>query len=387
MGLNLKIGFKIIIVPLIAYLIFAMLRLSMGVIIPEVIEEYGLSEVGGGGLLTSFSGAMSIFIIFGGYISDRIGKKITMSMGLTIMSFGIILAGHSAGYLSLLTFLFITGIGSGIFLPTLYALVGEVVPAARGALIGVTNGFFGLGGFLGPWVTAMLILNIGWRSPFWLIGGLSLAFSVLLWLNPYLKDHQERATVSSEGGYLPLLRDHHIIFLCIGIGIANFAYTSFIAWTPSYMEKIGNLNLSEVGLAFGSYSIIGALGAIFFGALSDRVGRRRTIFASGFPTFILSLLFFSGQIGQISLMVLSGVLGFTSFAYWNLAISAMQDHVDNRFIGAATGLMICVGLVSATFAPTVSGFMITNYGFNSALILSAALPQLLYVIVTSKATN
>jgi MFS family permease len=381
---NLKINFRFFIAPLVAYLILAMFRLSIGMVIPEAMVEYDLIEAEGGALLTSLLGATAIFIMLGGNLSDRIGKYVAMSIGFTIMSFGMILAGRSIGYYEMLFFLFIAGIGSGIFTASLYAFVGDIQPGSRGALVGITNAFYGIGGFIGPWITAILILNNDWHSPFYLMGLLALTLSCFLWAGASTKGNRKKVG-RTKINYRSFLRDINIIFLCAAIAIANFAFSSYSAWAPSYLNKIGMLDLSDVGLAFGSYSITGALGAIFYGTLSDKIGRRKSIIASGFPAFFISLFYFSGQIKYASLMLLSVVLGFTSYAYWNLAISALQDRVDNRYIGSATGIMLSFALVSAAIAPAVSGFMITNYGISIALILSIALPQLIYTILASKA--
>ncbi len=387
LSLKPRIDLRVVAVPLIGYLILAMFRLSVGVIIPEVIYEYSLTEAEGGMLLTSLLGAMALVIIVGGHLSDRIGRMITMSIGFTTMSFGILIGGYSVGYWALLISLFITGIGTGIFIVALYALMGEVMPASRGILVGFANGLFAIGGFLGPWISAILIMKLGWRSPFHLIGALAVALSFFLWFNSRSGFSRRATRKKSKEGFLILLKDTKVILLCIAMGIGNFLFASYAAWAPSYLIRIGNLHLSETGFAFGLYSLTGALGAIFFGMLSDKIGRRGGILASGIPAFIFALLYFSGYIVSKTLIVLSGVLGFITYTFWNLMIAAVQDRVDSRLLGSATGLMLNVGMIAAVPAPMIAGFMITNYGYNLALILTVAIPQLLYTIVASKATS
>lgn len=387
LSLKRRIDLRIVAIPLIGYLILAMFRLSVGVIIPELIYEFSLTEAEGGMLLTSLLGAMALVIIVGGHLSDRIGRMITMSIGFTTMSFGIIISGYSAGYWALLICLFITGIGMGIFIVALYALMGEVMPASRGVLVGFANGLFAIGGFLGPWISAILIMKLRWRSPFYFIGALAVALSFFLWFNSRSGFSQIGAKKKPKKGFLILLKDTRVILLCIAMGIGNFAFASYAAWAPSYLLKIGNLHLSETGFAFGLYSLTGALGAFFFGMLSDRIGRKGGILASGIPAFIFALFYFSGHIVSKSLIVLSGVLGFITYAFWNLMIAALQDRVDSRLLGSATGIVLNAGMIGAVPAPIIAGLMITNYGFTLALILTVAIPQLLYTIAASKATS
>ncbi len=386
MGLDRKIIF-LIAFPLLGYAIWAMFRLSIGVIIPEIMKEYRLVEIGGGIIVSLLLGTMAVFMVIGGLISDKIGTKTLMSIGFSILSLGLLFGGHSNSYNTLLLSLLLTGVGAGIFTPPLYAFVGNVIPASRGTIIGITNGFYGVGGFLGPWASAILILNFGWRSPFQSIGIIALILSIILWLDSRGEVKQNKKSKRSGGYYFPLFKNNRIIMLCVGIAVANLAFSSFAAWTPSYLIRIGNLNLADTGFAFGLYSIIGAIGATFFGILSDKISRRMSILASAIPGFAFTLLYFSGYIKEIGLIILSGMIGFTSFAYWNLIISSVQDDVDDELMGSATGLIQGMAYVSSAIAPTFSGFMITNFGYNLALILSVSLPQLIYATIASKAAK
>ena len=121
--------------------------------------------------------------------------------------------------------------------------------------------------------------------------------------------------------------------------------------------------------------------------MADKISKTINILTSGSLSFVLALLYFSNYVGPTSLIVLSGLLGFTAFAFWNLAISAVQDCVDDTRMGSATGITQGIATISGSVAPTVSGLAITNYGFDLALVLSVALPQLIYVFLALKATR
>jgi ACS family hexuronate transporter-like MFS transporter len=121
--------------------------------------------------------------------------------------------------------------------------------------------------------------------------------------------------------------------------------------------------------------------------MADKISKTIGSRTSGSLSFVIALLYFSNYVGPTSLIVLSGIFGFTAFAFWNLAISDVQDCVDDTRVGSATGITQGIAAISGSVAPTVSGFAITNYGFNLALVLSVALPQLIYVFLALKATR
>jgi ACS family hexuronate transporter-like MFS transporter len=330
---------------------------------------------------------MAVSMAFSGQLSDRMGKNVAISSGFTILSVGIFLGGYSVGYATLLICLFIVGVGAGVFIVAIYAYAGDVMPSSRNTLIGITNSLYALGGLVGSWTLAILTMKFGWRSPFNLVGILALVVSVLLWRFFGFKHSVNEIKDRSVEKRWDFLNNRHVVFLCAGIAVANFAFVAFTAWAPTYLVRVWSFDLSEAGFAFGLYALSGVLGATFFGILADKISRTVSILTSGFLSFILGLLYFSGYLGSTSLIVLSGMFGFTSFAYWNLAISAVQDCVEDTHMGSATGITQGIATLSGAVAPTVSGFMITNCGFNSALILSIALPELIYVALAWKATQ
>lgn len=374
--------------PLLGYLVLAMFRLSIGVIIPEVIREYRVNEAVGGLTLSSLLGAMALTTMLGGYTTDRVGKKTTMAMGLTLMACGMLLGGFPTGYMGLLSSMFMAGAGSGTFTAALFAFAGDIMPKSRGALVGLTNSFYAIGGLIGPWLSSILIASVNWHVPFYMMGAMALVTSTLLWLSSRsersLKAGSERVKVA----YAELPRNVHqeraMPLLCAGMGAANFAFVAFTAWAPSYMMKVGGLSLPETGFSFGLYSLAGAVGASFFGAFSDRFTRRRSVLASGILTSTFFLLYFSGLVRARNLIGLSLALGFPAFAYWNLTISSAQDRVDEKSIGSVTGMIQGVGLITGMVAPALSGLLIIHYGLPLALILSTTLPTIIYVAVTIK---
>lgn len=378
--MNKKGILSILIGPLVGYLVWAMFRLSFGVIIPTVMSEYGLIEAEGGALFSSSLGAMGVVMLIGGYLSDRIGKRIMMAIGFTFLSVGILAGGYSRGYSSLLFLMFIIGIGAGIFSSALHAFAGDIMPTSRGSLVGLTNSFYALGGFIGPWASAIIIMRLGWRSSFHLMGVIALIISIILWFGSR-KDYHRKKDQEPKIAYRTLLKERSIILLCLCIISANFSFISFIVWAPSYLVKIAGLTLSDAGFSFGLYSLMGALGAVFFGFLSDKVGGRGSMMSSGIIASALPLLYFSAYVGPRNLIVLSGVIGFTAFTYWNLTISSAQNQVDVALIGSVTGLIQSVALITGVMAPIISGLMISNYGYNLALILSTTLPMLFYTIL------
>ena len=118
-----------------------------------------------------------------GPISDTYGRRPVLLIGLLLMSLGVFGSGVAWSYGSLLTTRLITGVGSAMLPPTMMAALADNLPADRVAkAVGFLTASSWVGVALGVPAIALLGYMGGWRLPFYIAGGMSLAIWVLLWL-------------------------------------------------------------------------------------------------------------------------------------------------------------------------------------------------------------
>src|ERR1044072_1682364 len=155
---------------------FAMTTDSVGTIIPEVIREFDLGLTAGGSFHYASMSGIGIAAILLGFLADRIGRKRTILLGLTLFCIisALFSVGHSFGLFVVL--LFVSGLGIGIFKSGALALIGDVSTSTRdhASNMNLVEGFFGVGAIIGPALVAFLIQGgLSWK---WLY-----IVSALLW--------------------------------------------------------------------------------------------------------------------------------------------------------------------------------------------------------------
>src|SRR5512143_3145084 len=108
------------------FMMFAMTTDSVGVIIPEVIREFDLSMTAAGAFHYATMTAIACSGILLGYLADRLGRKPTIILGLTLFAVSSYLfaVGHAFGVF--LVLLVISGAAIGIFKTGALALVGDI---------------------------------------------------------------------------------------------------------------------------------------------------------------------------------------------------------------------------------------------------------------------
>jgi MFS family permease len=359
-----------------------MFRMSIGVMLPEIANDFSLLEVQSGALISSLFFGMMMTMGIAGYLSDRLGRTIASAVGLFLMSIGLLLTGYSNSYLNALGSVFIVGLGVGVFTSSLYAVMGEVIPKSRGLLVGVANGCYAFGGFIGPWLTGSILSYYGWRIPLYIFGLAGIPIIVGLWFSGMrtspkaTRSQREKVTKTSE-----MLKTRTVLIVSTALLSGNIGFGSFASWAPTFLSSVDGLDITQTGLAVGIWALTGGAGAMILGWLSDRSSRKAVILGSGICAAVLAYFYFMSVNSFLIIAGLSAAFGFTAYAYWSLLISLAQDSVELASIGSVTGLVQNVSIVGSIIAPVMAATLIAAIGVTWAMIASVSIPYLVIAIL------
>jgi MFS family permease len=105
---------------------------------------------------------MVIFLFIAGILSDSLGRKSVLILGFIFSGISFLLYGFTKNLLFLLLTSFIGGIGDGLGMTTLMALLTDIAPLnARGVVVGLYRTFQDIGGFIGPLIFIMVYMKFG----------------------------------------------------------------------------------------------------------------------------------------------------------------------------------------------------------------------------------
>lgn len=121
-----------------------------------------------------------IFLLIAGYLSDRYGRKPVLAAGFCVGALSLISFVLSTNFSNLLFSGFLGGVGEGLGLTTLLALLTDVAPPnARGGAVGLYRTFMDMGGFFGPILFMIVYTSFSAKTPFYL-ATLILLINILL---------------------------------------------------------------------------------------------------------------------------------------------------------------------------------------------------------------
>jgi MFS transporter, DHA1 family, quinolone resistance protein len=148
------------------FLMFAMTTDAVGTVIPRVIEEYRLSMTAASAFHWVTMAAIALGAILLGFLADRLGRKITILLGLLLYGVASLLFafGNTLGFFVAL--LAISGVGIAVFKIGAIGLIGDISTSTKQhtATMNLAEGFFGVGAMIGPAiVTALLTAGLSWK--------------------------------------------------------------------------------------------------------------------------------------------------------------------------------------------------------------------------------
>ena len=244
-----------------------------------VQEELNLSQTFTANFRTVSLFLMATFVLLGGVLSDSLGPKKSMLIGLvgTPFAAAIFIVGNPGILLGMAAY---RGISEGFLNGGGQTYMIATAPASR---IGAATAIYFLGSTLGSAVGSLIGGAVLERSSFAMLGFVMLAASgpvllAVLFLLPEVQPaKRERLRVSDVlRGYLEIVGRRHVWTL----STMQFLRTTFWGAASLTMPFLMNeLTGSKIAVSsFNTVSLVaGMVSMIVVGAISDRVGRRKIV--------------------------------------------------------------------------------------------------------------
>lgn len=230
-------------------LLFGIVLISLGSILPYLRDRFGLSELSTGSLLATLPFGLLLGSLAFGPIVDRFGYKVLL-VTCTILIFvgleGIALTHH---YNILLISVFIIGIGGGAINGGTNALVSDISEVNRGANLSLLGVFFGLGALGVPILLGLLIHSLSYEKILVWIGLSVLIPAFFFFVIGFPPPKQPQGFPIK--GALKLLKDPLIILMGLVLffqsgleGLANNWTTTFLQEEKGFMKNHALFSLS-----------------------------------------------------------------------------------------------------------------------------------------------
>jgi len=333
-----------------------------------------IATLGGGSLTIGLIGGISdglpsIFKLFAGCWSDRVGKRKPLVVGgYGLSALAKLLLAFSATWQQVFLLKTLERCGKGIRSAPRDAMISESADESRrGRGFGLHRSMDSAGAVIGS-ILAYLLWQGGldYRSILLVAGGLS-----VLTLIPFFRIRESHQSPCSEQGLdlshlSPYLRKFLAISALFAFG--NFSYMFFILRAQSLFS--GKEAVAFSLLLYVLFNLVYAGLAMPVGIWSDRIGRKNVL-TLGYALFALNALGFAFVSSLAGLVVLFALYGLV-FALVDASERAfVSDLSDPRLRGTSLGVYYGLVGVAAIVSSLIAGGLWALYGPQETFVFGA----------------
>lgn len=347
-------------------------RSNLSIAVPVLQRQLGLSSLQVGSLMSAFFWTYAVLQVIGvvGWLSDAFPVVWVLAIGYMLWSGATIATGLTSSFLALFLARMLLGVGESVAYPCYSRIFAELPQEHRGRANALIDAGTKLGPAIGAFVGGLLLIHLGWRMLFIVLG-----LGGCLWLVPWLKVMpKSRATkrddVAQQASIAQLLCVPSAWGTFLGHFCGNYFFYFLLAWLPNYLVREEHLSLLAMSRLTSAVFLLIATSTIVAGAISDRliakghsVTRvRRSVVAGGLAlASVLAVLAYVHQHVAISLSVLSlACVGYGCYASNHWAIS--QTLAGPSMAGRWTSLQNGIANFSGIAAPWIAGWIAETHG-------------------------
>jgi MFS family permease len=356
-------------------------RANLAVIGPQLIKNYGYTPAAAGALLSIFNYAFTVSLLAAGPFTDRVRPRISFPLGVGTWSLATMLCSLTKAFAPLAAFLVLLGIGESAMIPSGSRVIRETFEkSARAAAVGTFFAGNKIGLTLGIPLASLLLVQLGWPFVFLVTGALGFVW-ILWWLMVYRAPPRETAVVGENTiRWSTLLRYRTTWGVMLGQAGYLYIYYVYATWLPGYLVLQRGLSALSTGFIGMLPFLIGTVCVILGGWIADKMiaaGLRVTLVRKGFAVgglfgatlFTVAGAYAEGTVLAVTLLTLS----VASFSFSTAAVNSMPiDVAPPHIVSSLVSLQNFGGNVGGSFAPLVTGLLISPSGDFTAPLLAAA---------------
>lgn len=361
-----------------AYVLSFFQRFAPAGIAQDLTTAFQTSAASLGVLAATYFYVYTVMQIPTGILADTLGPRRILLLGGLVGAAGSVLFGLAPSLELALLGRTLIGLGVSVTFIAMLKLIAVWFEESRFAtIVGICMLVGNLGSVLAGAPLAALAQSAGWRGVFLGVGGVSLLLGGLCWLivrdTPAVNAPRvgfDRTQVLAS--LLSVVRNRAIWpAVLVNTGMSGAFFTFAGLWATPYLVQVHGLSrnvaANHLSLWFAGF----AVGCLFVGNLSDRLGRRKPVLIVGSHLYVLLwAIWFSGQALPLALSYgLFVVMGLTT-ASFSLAWACAKEVNPPLLSGMSTSIANMGGFLAAAILQPLVGWVM-DQGWDGQLLNGA----------------
>ncbi|MEG1467958.1 MAG: MFS transporter [Hafnia sp.] len=328
-----------------------------------------------------------------GRAAEKYGRRPILMVNIIFFSIFELLSAAAPSLTMFLVLRVLYGVAMGGIWGVASSLAMETIPdRSRGLMSGIFQAGYPFGYLLAAVVYGSLFEIVGWRGMF-VIGAIPIILLPFIYFkvpeSPVWLAARER---KESTALLPVLKSHWK--LCIYLVLLMAAFNFFSHGTqdmyPAFLKIQHGFDPKTVSIIAISYNIASIIGGVFFGVLSEKIGRKKAIIiAAALALPVIPLWAFSG--GSLMLGIGAFLMQFMVQGAWGVIPTYLNELVPANTRAVLPGFVYQLGnliaSVNATLQATIAESHGQNYGLAMAIIAGSVAVAIIVLISFGRDTQ
>lgn len=359
-----------------AFFVNGMLALTLGTIMPYILEYYAMGYNEGAMILTFQSMGNLIISFLIGIIITYLGKKNTIVLlsSMIVLGFSGILVFESK--IMLLILIFMTGVGRGSVNNISNTVVKDVSKGSSFTL-NILHVFFAIGAFLAPFISSLLFnIGLGWKYS---VGLLSILAFISVFIfkfmnidnNKYTRKTEESKKISY--GFIKNIDfqiSAGILFFYVGIEY------SLNGWIVTYFKDTGIMSISLAQRMLSILWIVIIFGRLFTAYISRKIDKENILLTNSIGIMVFFILLMKSTNINIIVICILG-LGFCLSGIYPTTLSSIKHTREN--VELVIGTTIGIAGLGGIIVPYITGVLADSIGIAGGMLTVATCTIFLFL--------
>ncbi|WP_172656829.1 MFS transporter [Domibacillus robiginosus] len=339
------------------------------------MDSLGITSAQTAWIGSSFSLCYALGCLLYGPFSDKYGRKIFLSVSISLLTVITIGIGFVESFPILLILRGLQGLVAAAFAPIALVYAGEIFPPhKRLTAIGFISSGLLMASIIGQVFSGMVGEAFGWHAIFFILGALYFvtALAVLFFLPKEQTSRTEESILQKFGNMAVLLKNSQLLFAFSITFVLLLSLVGMYSVLGSYLSSPRfDLTSGEI-LAVRGAGIIGMLFSPFAGQLAQKIGRG-AVLRSGLALAAIGLLVI-GFSPALSILVLASIVFVAGIALVTPVVISLVSQLAGNARGSAVSFNAFILFLGASAGPgLVMGFSKTEQYVLALNVLSAVM--------------
>ena len=322
-----------------------------------------------------------------GALSDVIGRKRTMLIGLVVFAVMPFAYVWVKDYSLLVVIRFLHGLATAIYGPVAMAVVADIAGKNKGEMLSWFSSVTIIGNLLGAPLGGFILHSTpGAAGPSllefryaYLASGVAGVVSLVVALSVLRGDKvQEKGRGLKEAykrfssGIKEVISDRNVVIISGMEGLQNLTVGALEAFLPIYAVTVAGLNEFQAGLLWGVQVIVTILSKPIIGKTSDRHGRK--------PLISIGMVLCAVSFGAIplfqsfyTLMVCAIIFGLGESFVTSSSAALVADICKEKHFGTAMGTFGTIFDIGHATGPILAGILLASHSYLFSFWVMSAL--------------